>query len=83
MSAKLDPIFLDVEATDWPHLGGYPVEIGWASAAGASEFLIRPHEIWTAWSSKAEAIHGTAEVRKQPRATVQAMVQTPIWEMSD
>jgi citrate lyase beta subunit len=58
MSAKPDPIFLGVEASDWPHLGGYPVEIGWASAAGSSGFLIRPHETWTAWSAKAEAIHG-------------------------
>lgn len=58
MTANLDPIFLDIEASDWPHLGGYPVEIGWASAAGSGGFLIRPHEIWTAWSSKAEAIHG-------------------------
>lgn len=60
MSADLDPIFIDVEASDWPHLGGYPVEIGWASAAGSSGFLIRPHETWSAWSPKAEAIHGIA-----------------------
>ena len=66
MTADLDPIFIDVEASDWPHIGGYPVEIGWASAVGSSGFLIRPHETWSAWSSKAEAIHGLS------RETLQA-----------
>jgi hypothetical protein len=60
MSTESGPIFIDIEASDWPHLGGYPVEIGWASAAGSGGFLIRPHETWLAWSSKSEATHGIA-----------------------
>jgi hypothetical protein len=54
----MDPVFIDIEASGWSSEGGFPVEIGWASADGAGSFLIRPHETWCVWSEQSEAIHG-------------------------
>lgn len=49
--------FLDVEASAWPHEGGYAVEIGVArDDADLETRLIRP--LGAAWSAKAEATHG-------------------------
>jgi hypothetical protein len=49
--------FIDVEASAWPHEGGYAIEVGVARDDASLETrLIRP--LGAAWSAKAEATHG-------------------------
>lgn len=49
--------FIDVEASGWPHEGGFAIEVGVARDDAAPEArLIRP--LGPVWSARAEAVHG-------------------------
>jgi hypothetical protein len=62
-------VFLDFEASSL-RKNGFPVEVGWVFADGASEgHLIRPAPGWTDWDPAAEAIHGLSRERLEREGT--------------
>ena len=60
---KGTPLIIDVEASGFGP-NSYPIEVGLALDHQRRYCsLIRPHENWTEWDTKAEALHGISQQR--------------------
>ncbi len=56
---RVEPIFIDFEASSLDLICSYPIEVGVALPDGrVGSWLIRPAPTWHDWSVEAERIHG-------------------------